>query len=161
MTVSIQMMATEQTLKKCTQLLDYLANHAKVNFCFHASDMIMNIQLDASYFLEAKAGSRLCGHFFMGWLPKDNEPNCLNGAFYVGANIMRFVVASAAEAELGALNHNCQEGIVYCKILSDMGHPQPKTTVHCDNATAVGIAYNTIKQQHSHSMIMRFFLGKL
>jgi hypothetical protein len=38
-----------------------------------------------------------------------------------------------------------------------MGHPQPKTPVHCDNATAVGIANNTIKQQHSQEMEMRFF----
>ncbi len=38
-----------------------------------------------------------------------------------------------------------------------MGHPQPKTPVHCDNATAVGIANNYIKQQHSPSMGVRFF----
>jgi hypothetical protein len=38
-----------------------------------------------------------------------------------------------------------------------MGHPQPKTPVHCDNAMAVGIANNTIKQQHLQSMEMRFF----
>ncbi len=38
-----------------------------------------------------------------------------------------------------------------------MGHPQPKTPVHCDNATAVGIANNTIKQQHLRAMEMRFF----
>ena len=30
-------------------------------------------------------------------------------------------------------------------------------TVHCDNATAVGIANNTIKRQRSRSMEMRFF----
>jgi hypothetical protein len=38
-----------------------------------------------------------------------------------------------------------------------MGHPQPKTPIHCNNATAVGIANNTIKRQHSRSMEMRFF----
>jgi hypothetical protein len=38
-----------------------------------------------------------------------------------------------------------------------MGHPQPKTPVHCNNATAVGIANNTIKCQRSRSMEMRFF----
>jgi hypothetical protein len=30
-----------------------------------------------------------------------------------------------------------------------MGHPQPKTPVHCDNTTAVGIANNTIKRQRA------------
>jgi hypothetical protein len=38
-----------------------------------------------------------------------------------------------------------------------MGHVQPKTPVHCDNATAVGIANGTVKRQRSRSMEMRFF----
>jgi hypothetical protein len=38
-----------------------------------------------------------------------------------------------------------------------MGHPQPQTPVHCDNATAVGITNNTIKRQRFGSMDMRFF----
>ncbi len=42
-------------------------------------------------------------------------------------------------------------------MLKDLGHPQPKTPVHCDNATAVGIASNTVKRQQSRLMEMRFF----
>jgi hypothetical protein len=38
-----------------------------------------------------------------------------------------------------------------------MGHKQPKTPVHSDNATAVRITNNTVKQQHLQSMEMRFF----
>jgi hypothetical protein len=38
-----------------------------------------------------------------------------------------------------------------------MSHPQPKTPDHCNNATAVGIANNTIKRQRLRSMEMRFF----
>jgi hypothetical protein len=38
-----------------------------------------------------------------------------------------------------------------------MGHPQPQTPVHCNNATAVGIANNTIKRQQSRFMDMQFF----
>jgi hypothetical protein len=70
---------------------------------------------------------------------------------------MRFVVASTAEAKLDALYHNCQKGIVYPKILKDMGHLHPKTPVHCNNATAVGIANNTVKQNCSCSIEMLFF----
>ena len=119
--------------------------------------MILNIHSDASYLLEAKARSRTCGHFFLGWMPCDGEPIRLNGAFHVSTTVLRFVVASAAEAELGALYHNRQTGIIFRLTLSDMGHPQPQTPVHCDNATAVGIANNTIKRQRSQSMEMRFF----
>jgi hypothetical protein len=49
----------------------------------------------------------------MGWTPVDNEPIQLNGAFFVNTTIMRFIVASAAEAELGALFRNCQDGIIF------------------------------------------------
>jgi hypothetical protein len=70
---------------------------------------------------------------------------------------MQFVLASAAKAKIGALYYNCQTGIIFCNILNDMGHPQPKTPVHCDNATAVDIANNTVKRQRSRSMEMRFF----
>jgi hypothetical protein len=83
--------------------------------------------------------------FFMGWTPKNGEPIWLNCAFHVSLTIMRFVVASAAEAKLGALYDNCQTGMIFRLMLNKMGHSQPKTPVHCDNATAVGIANNSIK----------------
>jgi hypothetical protein len=64
----------------------------------------------------------------MGSTPKNGEPIFINGAFYVNTTIMRFVVASAAEAELGALFQNCQDGIIFRLTLSNLGHPQPKNT---------------------------------
>jgi hypothetical protein len=81
----------------------------------------------------------------------------MNRAFHISTTILQFIVASAAEAELGALYHNCQTGIIFRLTLAKMGHPQPKTPVHCDKATAVGIANNTIKHQCSRYMEMRFF----
>jgi hypothetical protein len=152
-----QTKATERTMGRCLELLDYLATNSQAVIRFVASDMVMNIHSDASYLSETKARSRACGHFFMGWTPKNGDPIRLNGAFYTNTTILRFVVASAAEAELGALFHNCQDGIIFRQTLEDMGHPQPKTPVHCDNATAVGIANNTVKRQRSRSMEMRFF----
>ncbi len=90
-------------------------------------------------------------------MPKNREPIKLNGAFYVNTTILRFVVASAAEVDLGALFHNFQDGIIFQQTLANLGHPQPKTPVHCDNATAVSIANNTVKRQWSRAMEMRFF----
>ncbi len=119
--------------------------------------MVLNIHLDASYLLETNAHSRACGQFFMGWSPKDGDPIKLNGAFFTLCTILRFVVASAAEAELGALFMNCKEGIIFRLTLEELGHPQPRTPVHCDNATSVGIANNTVKRQRSRSMEMRYF----
>jgi hypothetical protein len=84
----------------------------------------------------------------MGWKLVDGQPIQLNGAFYMNLVILKFVIASAMEAKLfGALFHNCQDGIIFRQTLSDMGHPQPKTPVYCDNATTFGIGNNTIKHQ--------------
>ena len=84
--------------------------------------------------------------FVIGWMPKNGKLIRLNGAFYMDTTILRFIVTSAAEAELGTLFHNCQDGIIlHQTLIMEMGHPQPKMPVHCDNATAVGIANNTVK----------------
>ena len=90
-------------------------------------------------------------------MPKSGEPVKSNRAFYTSSIITRFVVASAAKAELGALFHNCQMRMIFRQTLKDLGHPQPKMPVHCDNAMGVGIASNTIKCQQSQSMAMPFF----
>ncbi len=65
-----QTKATEMTMGRCMQLLDYLASNQEAKVRFHASDMIMNIHSDASYLSKKGAQSRACGHFFMGWMPK-------------------------------------------------------------------------------------------
>jgi hypothetical protein len=41
--------------------------------------------------------------------------------------------------------------------LEELGHPQPKTHVHFDNAMAVGIANITVKRQRLHLMEIRYF----
>ncbi len=108
-----QTKAMEKTMGRCIQLLDYLASNSEAKVRYHALDMIMNIHSNGSYLSETKARSRACGQYFMGWMPKNGEPIKLNGAFYVNTTILRFVVASAAEAELEALFHNCQDGIIF------------------------------------------------
>jgi hypothetical protein len=108
-----QTIATKHTLERCMQLLDYLAHNADAKVQFHASDMVMNIHSDTSYLSEAKARSQTCGHFFMGWQPKNGKPIRLNGTFHVSATIIRFVVASTAKAKLRALYQTFQTGIVF------------------------------------------------
>ena len=110
---SEQTKGTKRTLEKAYQVLDYLASHPDAVVRFRASDMVLNIHSDASYLSEPNARSRACGHFFMGTLPIDGTPIKLNGAFHTLCAILRFVVASAAEAELGALFLNCQEGKIF------------------------------------------------
>jgi hypothetical protein len=93
----------------------------------------------------------------VGWSPKDGNPIMLNGVSFNLCTILWFVVAYAAEAELGALFLNCKEGMIFCLTLEELGHPQPKTPIHCNNATAVGIRNNSIKRQQLRSMEMHYF----
>ncbi len=85
-------------MKKCKQLLNYLATYPNGMVWFHASDMILNVHSDASYLSETNVHSQACGHFFMGWKPDATKLVKLNGAFFTLSSILHFVVASAAEA---------------------------------------------------------------
>jgi hypothetical protein len=121
---SLAVEQTKPTVKKmeqCTQLLDYLLQNVDAKIQFRVSDMILNIHSDAAYLSEPNAQSHACKHFFMGWKPQNMEPIHLNGAFHVSLTIMKFVMASAAEAEQGKLYHNCQTGIIFRLTLAEMG----------------------------------------
>ena len=108
--------------------------------------MILQIHTDASYLSEPKARSHTDGHYFLGWLPHDNQPIRLNGAIHTLCTVLKFVALSAAEAEIGALFLNIKQGRVLRITLAEMGNPQPPTPIHCDNATVVGIANETVKK---------------
>ena len=66
-------------------------------------------------------------------------------------------MASAAEAEVGALFVNGQDAIPLRNTLIELGHPQPPTPIQTDNSTAAGFANDTIKQKRSKAMDMRFY----
>ncbi len=132
-------------------------NNPNATMRFKASDMIMIVHSDALYLSKANTGSTACRIFFMGWDTKDGDPIKLKGAFFTLCAILCFVIASTAGAKLGALFLNCKEGMNFQKTLEELGHPQPKTIVHCNNATTVGIANNTVKRQRSQSMEIRYF----
>jgi hypothetical protein len=155
---SKQMKATEKALEKGAKLLDYLALNLDTKVQYYALDMVTNIHSDALYLMETKTQSCRCGNFFMGWIPRDGKPIKLSRAFHLNSSILQLIVASAAEAELGALFHNCQTGIIFCIILEDLGYHQPETPVYCNKVIAVGIAKNTsVKHPQSRLMEMRFF----
>jgi hypothetical protein len=61
-----QTKSTEMTQAATNQMLDYLATHRDATIRYHASDMILHIQSDASYLSVSHAQSRLGGMFFPG-----------------------------------------------------------------------------------------------
>ena len=154
---SEQAQATEGTKARIQQLLDYLSTNPDATVRYYASGMVLNIHSDASYLSERGARSRAAGYYFLGGIPQPGKPIQMNGNIFVMCAIMKFVMASAAEAELGALFMNSKDAKIIRLILEEMGHPQPPTPIHCDNKTAAGIANDTVKKHRSRSMEMRFF----
>jgi hypothetical protein len=117
--------ATEKTQATKNQMLDYLATHPDATIRYHASDMILDIHSDASYLSVSNAQSRLRGLFFLG--NKSPEKETLNISILNVAVVIKNVVASAAESEVGACFHNAQIGAPLRVTLTELGHTKPPT----------------------------------
>ncbi len=65
-------------------------------------------------------------------------------------------MSSAAEAELGAIFINAKEAVYLRQILTEMGHPQPRTPIQTDNSTAEGVINQKIQPKRTKAMDMRF-----
>ena len=65
-------------------------------------------------------------------------------------------MASASEAEYGALFLNGQAAVRIITTLIETHHPQPPTLIQVENFTAVGISNKSIKQKRSKAMDMCF-----
>jgi hypothetical protein len=151
-----QTQATKTTMDKLAQLLNYCASYPDATIRFTANDMILAVESDASYLSVVKGRSRAAGYFFLtNKTTSPFGPFKPNGAVHVMCHIMREVLSSAAEAELGALFHNGKEACPLRIALEEMGHPQPATPMATDNNTASGIATDTVKQKRSKAIDMR------
>jgi hypothetical protein len=107
--------------------------------------MILHIHSDASYLLVSKARSRIGGLFLLG--KKSPEYDTLKGSILNVAVVIKNVVSSAAESEVGACFHNAQSGAPLRVTLTELGHTQPPTPLRTDNSTAFDIVNKTIKQK--------------
>ena len=71
---SEQATPTKNTLKKIAQFLDYAATNPDAVLTYHRSDMILNVEIYASYFSERHTRIRAGGHFYIS----DNSTNPKN-----------------------------------------------------------------------------------
>jgi len=93
------------------------------------------------------------GYHFLG----NKDQQLFNGLLLVLAKIIKNVMGSVAESEIGALYVNAQADVLIRTCLIEMGHPQPATPLTADNITADGILTGTIKQKRSKAIDMRFY----
>jgi hypothetical protein len=72
------------------------------------------------------------------------------------AQIIKFVMPSAAESKLAALFITAHEMIPHRQTLIDMGWPQLKNPIQTDNSTAPGVTNNTIVPRWSKIWMCNF-----
>ena len=144
--------ATTSTLWAVEQLLDYVATYPNDGTTYRASDMILAAHSDASYLSEPKSRSRAGAHIFVS----ENDPIPRpNGPVLTISTTIKFVMASAAEAELSALYLTAREMVPLRNTLVEMGWPQPNSPIQTDNSTAVGFTNDTIITRRIKMLCMR------
>ena len=150
---SQQAKPTKETMKRAQQFLDFAATQEPAVLTYRKSDMILAIHSDAGYLNEENARSRAGGLHF---LSKNVPFPANNGAIHNVAEIIKSVMSSVAEAELGSLYINARKGVEERNILEELDHPQPPTPVQTDNSTADGIINSRVQPKRTKAMDMRF-----
>jgi hypothetical protein len=151
--------ATSETVDKIIKLLNYCATHPDATLRYHASDMILNIHSDASHFSEREARRRAGLFFYMG-RNTDKANKLTNGAIMIIRTVIKHVMSSAAESEIGAVFLNIKEGTVIQTTLEELGHPHPPTLLETDNTTATHYSNGTITQKCTRAMDMHLYWVK-
>jgi hypothetical protein len=105
----------------------------------HASDIILNVRSDASYFSETKARSRAGAFMCMS--------TEMHGARRNASVIIATIVDSATAAEYAAAFIATQAATSLCFILGELGYPQTPTQITCDNACAVSFTNDSFNQK--------------
>jgi hypothetical protein len=116
--------------------------------------MIMCAQSNAGFLNENNSRSHARVHIF---LSENNPFPQLSGAVLSIAQIIKFVMASAAKSELAALFVTAREMIPQRQTLISMRWPQPKSPIQLDNLTATGVTNKTIVPHRTKMMDMRFW----
>ena len=85
--------------------------------------MILHIDSNAAYLFESGARSRAGRFFYLG----NKNGKLINGFILILAKVIKFVMSSAAEAEIAALFMNAKLAVPLQQTLIEMGHLQPAT----------------------------------
>jgi hypothetical protein len=138
--LSAQTKGTENTTIQMVHFLNHCATYPAATLCYQASDS------DEAYLTEPEAHSRVGSHHYLGNLP--GKPNILNGPILNISKVLKGVMSSAAEAEIGALCLNAKEATVIRTTLLKWDTPS-HTPMETDNSTACDIMNRTVKQVHA------------
>jgi hypothetical protein len=104
---------------------------------------------------EPEARSLTGGHFYLG--SKEGRQQQINGPILCLSSIIKHIMYSAVEAEVGSIFNNAKEAAPLRVMLEEMGHQQPPTPIQTDNSTAYIILNNKVNQKRSNAMYIWFY----
>ena len=112
-----QATATESTNEASNHLLEYLATCPNDGIVYRAIIMVLATHIDAGFQNESKGCSQAGAHVFLD----EHEPvPHWNGPILTIAQVIKFVMSSAAKAELGAIFITSKELVPLRHTLIDM-----------------------------------------
>ena len=135
------------------QLLYYVATYPNDGIVYRGSDMVLAAHYDVLFHNKSKSRIRAGDHKCLS----ENYPDPRwNVPVLTIAKIIKFVMTSVAEAELGALFISAKKISPIRQDLSRMGWPQTPSSLQTDNSTTEGTFNNTIVPQKNKSMDLCF-----
>ena len=109
---------TTFTLKEVHHLLEYVATYPDDGMLFRASNTQLSAHSDAGYLNEPKTKSRASARMH---LSENVHVPAFNGAVLTIAQIIKFVMSSAAELELASLFITTRKCVKLSQTLIEMG----------------------------------------
>ena len=79
-----------------------------------------------------------------------------NGAIHNTAQVIKAVMSSAGEAELGMLYINTKFAAPIRHTLTEIGHPQPLPPIQTDISTVLGVVTNKVIPWTTKAMDMHY-----
>ena len=134
------------TKKAVNVLLDYCAAYPSAGIKYRSSDMVLCGHSDAGFNNESGSWSRADAHIF---LFEEYDFPRWNVLVLTITQIMKYMLSSAAKAEMAALFLTAREMVALRNTLEKMGWKQPPSPLQCDNSTAVGYTNQTIVSKNS------------
>ena len=116
-----RVLAKLETNKAIHQLLGYCATYPDNGMFYRSSNMVLAAHSDAGVANKTKSRSRAGAHIFLS--ENDSIPRW-NGPVLTIIQIMKYVVSSAAEAEMTALFLTSKEMVPLRNTLTEMGRKQ-------------------------------------
>ena len=151
---------TQDTMDKFNQVLYYASTHPDATICYHASDMILMTDIDATYLVLPEARSRIVGYYYFTnrILDYSKVTPTLNDPILTELKTPKTVVSSSAEAETVGTFLNAQNVTPLRHITKTVYlHQQPTkgSPIITRNLTYQGILTSFIKLFKSKTWDMR------